>query len=79
MVDWITVFDATFWLSLSVGLFGFMGIAVRYCIKSKCTDCNLCFGLIQVKRDTQAELEESEFEIEHGVTPQPSPAPPNKF
>ena len=79
MVDWITVFDATFWLSLSVGLFGFMGIAVRYCIKSKCTDCNLCFGLIQVKRDTQAELEESEFEIEHGVAPQPSPASPNKF
>jgi hypothetical protein len=79
MDDWIKVFDATFWLSLSVGIFGFMGILLRYCIKSKCTDCNLCFGLIQVRRDTQAELEESEFEIEHGVQPQPSPPQPNRF
>jgi hypothetical protein len=72
MGDWYDTFDSVFWLSLSVGLFGFLGIALRYCIKSKCTDCNLCFGLLQVKRDAHAELEESEFEIEHnvGVGPQ---------
>jgi hypothetical protein len=72
MGDWYDTFDSVFWLSLSVGLFGFLGIALRYCIKSKCTDCNLCFGLLQVKRDAHAELEESEFEIEHnvGVAPQ---------
>jgi hypothetical protein len=72
MGDWYDTFDSVFWLSLSVGLFGFLGIALRYCIKSKCTDCNLCFGLLQVRRDTKSELEESEFEIEHnvGVAPQ---------
>ena len=66
---WYSQFDSVFWLTLSVGLFGCFGVTLRYCIKSKCSDCNLCYGLIAIKRDTQAELQESEFELEHGVVP----------
>ena len=74
MSDWITVFDSTFWLSLSVGFFGFLGLALRYCIKSKCSDTSCCYGMISIKRDTQAELEESEFEYSHGIPPGVAPA-----
>ena len=69
MSEWDN-FNSVFWLSLSVGIFGCSGVVLRYCIKSKCSDCSLCFGLIEIKRDTAAELQESEFEIEHGIRPE---------
>ena len=75
MSDWDN-FNSVFWLSLSAAAFGFFGIALRYCIKSKCSDCSLCFGMIVVKRDTQAELHESECELEHGIRPEPIPQTP---
>ena len=67
MADWFDTFDSVFWLSLSVGIFGFCGLCIRSCLKSKCSDTNVCWGLLEIKRDTQAELEENEFAIEHGL------------
>ena len=32
--------------------------SVRYCFKSKCSDCNICCGMVKVHRETQQENEE---------------------
>jgi hypothetical protein len=62
-------FDGTFWLSLSGILVGFVSGALVYAIKSKCSKCVICYGLINIERDTETEMKEQEFEIEHGINP----------
>ena len=49
-------------------IIGVLAALVRYAIlNSKCSDISLCFGLIKVKRDTKAELELQESELEAGL------------
>ena len=62
-------FDGTFWLSLTGIIVGFASGALIYCIKSKCSKCSLCFGLINIERDVKTEADEERFEIEHGINP----------
>ncbi len=42
---------------------GLLTISLRYCFKSKCEDVSLCFGLIKVHRDTNAEIKSEEMEM----------------
>lgn len=42
---------------------GLLTISLRYCFKSKCQDVSLCFGLIKVHRDTEAEIKSEEMEM----------------
>ena len=42
--------------SLSIAGLGFLGLAVRYCFKSKCNEVNCCFGLLKIERDIQHEI-----------------------
>jgi hypothetical protein len=51
-------FNGTFWLSCLGIITAFISGALVYAIKSKCTECNLCCNLIQIKRDVNAELQE---------------------
>ena len=37
--------------------------SVRYCFKSKCSDCNICFGLIKIHRETAQELQEMDEQM----------------
>ena len=69
MTEWITTFDAVFWLSVGTLLTGSISIALKYALKSKCEDCSFCFGLIRIKRkvELEAEIEERELEITHKV------------
>ena len=63
-------YNGTFWLSISAMLLTFVGTLMAYCVlKSKCKNCNVCFGLVQVERDIQAEVEEEKLQIEHGMNP----------
>lgn len=49
-------------------LLGVVGALLRYMIlNSKCSNISFCFGLIKIQRDTQAELELQEAEINAGV------------
>ena len=60
-------FNSGFWLSL-VGIFlSFLTGLSIYFLKSKCKKCAICFGLIQVERDVQAENDEEKMEIEHNI------------
>ena len=42
---------------------GILTISLRYCFKSKCEDVSLCFGMIKVHRDTEAEVKSEEMEL----------------
>ena len=62
-------FGGTFWLSALGIITAFISGALVYAIKSKCVQCDLCYGIITVKRDVRTELEEEKLEIEHGINP----------
>lgn len=46
---------------------GILGLVIRYGFKSKCTDVSMCCGVIAIKRDVNAELEEEKLELENGI------------
>jgi hypothetical protein len=58
--NWFNTFDGVFFLSVASLFFGSVSLMVRYCLKSKCNEINLC-GFIKVHRDINAEFKE--FEI----------------
>ena len=53
-------FNATFWLSLATMVLGSFAICLRYAYQSKCDDITLCYGLIRVHRNVEAEIEVDE-------------------
>lgn len=50
-------FNSGFWLSLTALIFGFFGVALKFCYQSKCSNCNVCWGLVSIQRDTESEEE----------------------
>ena len=55
---WVT-FDAVFFVTISTLLFGCFGVLIKYCLKSKCDNINLCFGcIVTVHRNVELELQE---------------------
>ncbi len=62
-------FGGTFWLTVTRVISAFISGALVYAIKSKCSRCSLCFGLIDIQRDVALEVEEEKFEIEKGLNP----------
>jgi hypothetical protein len=67
MSDWISTFNAVFFVTISTLVCGAVGLVIKYCLKSKCDEVNLCFGFIKVHRDVKAEIELEEKEIEAGI------------
>ncbi len=62
-------FGGTFWLTVTGVISAFISGALVYAIKSKCSRCSLCFGLIDIQRDVALEVEEEKFEIEKRLNP----------
>ena len=56
-------------LSITGVISAFISGALVYAIKSKCSRCSLCFGLIDIQRNVELEVEEEKFEIEKGLKP----------
>ena len=54
-------------LSLISVCFGFIIILFKMIYKSKCIDCEICFGLFKIKRDVKIELEKEKYDIEHNI------------
>lgn len=55
MSEWITTFDGTFFITITTILIGFLGLSVKYCLKSKCSKFKCCFGLIDIDRTVKLE------------------------
>ena len=71
MSEWYVTFNAVFFLSLGTIVCGGVGVLLSFCFKSKCSECGLCNreGRFYLKRDVQAENEESKMELEHMPSP----------
>ena len=64
MVDILYVFDSVTLITLSTLCFAFLGVLVRTCFLSKCSKCNVCFGMIDVERNTGDENEEMKIGVD---------------
>ena len=62
-------FNGTFWLSLVGILVGFVSGGLVYAIKSKCSKCSMCYGLISIERNVEIEEKFEELELEKGISP----------
>ena len=60
-------FNGTFWITMAGIILTFLGSLSVFCLKSKCKNCSICFGLIKIKRDIQAENDEEKMELEHNI------------
>ena len=56
---WFSEFDSVFWITLATLLTGFIGLSIKYCLKSKCSNINICYGCLQI--DRAVELEQNEI------------------
>ena len=59
--------DAVFWVSLSTITAGLIKFTITYCLKSKCSDFSICFGLLKIKRDVGVERDIEIAQMEHPV------------
>lgn len=59
-MSWTETYDGVFFLSLATILASSFAVAIRYCLKSKCEDFSICYGLLRVERrvdlETQVDL-----------------------
>jgi hypothetical protein len=62
-------FNSGFFLTIAGIVTAFLSGAIVYCIKSKCSKCSICFGLVQVERDVALEEKIEELELEKGINP----------
>lgn len=57
--------DAVFWVSIATITVGLIKYTISYCLKSKCSDFSICFGLLKIKRDVAIERDIEIAELEH--------------
>jgi len=72
--------DGVFFISIATLLTTCFGLAVRYCLKSKCEHFSLCWGLFTIDRrvdlETQEEIRELELGVNGSETVLDTPTPP---
>jgi hypothetical protein len=61
-------FNGAFWLTITGVLTAFISGALVYAVKSKCSKCNICFGLINIERNVEIEEKIEEIELERGIS-----------
>jgi hypothetical protein len=61
-------FDGVFFITITTLITGFLGIAIKYCLKSKCEKCDICWGLLTIIRrvdiESQIEINQNNNEVE---------------
>ena len=73
-MPWYTTFNDVFWLSITPMVLGAGALCIRYAYRSKCSNINICWGLLQIQRDVQHETE-IDNDNNDDATPLPSRAP----
>lgn len=62
-------YDAVFFVSVGTLVIGFLGLVIKYCLKSKCENVKLCFGFIEIHRRVDLETEVEMHEIDASTDP----------
>ena len=67
MADWYSTFDAVFFLSAGSVVLAALASVLSSCFRSKCIEFSLCSkgGCLYVRRDADAENEETQIELDH--------------
>jgi hypothetical protein len=60
-------FSEIFWSSVVTTASGILLACLAACYKSKCSNINLCFGMINLKRDTSIEMVEDLKEMDNTI------------
>jgi hypothetical protein len=58
-------FNAAFFITVGSLVIGFLTLAIKYCLKSKCQDFNCLWGMIKIIRNVQLETQIELSEMEH--------------
>jgi len=66
-MSWIETFNDTFFLAIASVVAGSFAMSIRYCLKSKCSQFSLFWGLIRIERDIKAETQIELKQMEEGV------------
>jgi hypothetical protein len=66
MSDYTKEYNGIFFISLATLIFGFLGLIVRYTLKSKCEHFKCCFGLFEIDRRVDLEVQEELKQMELG-------------
>lgn len=61
--EYLFKFDATFWITIGGMVIAFGGLVLNTCLKSKCKEIKLCWGLFNCVRDIEAEVELEEVRM----------------
>ena len=69
MASYIYTFDSVFWISIATLTFSFFGVVLKSCLKSKCDNTNICWGMVSIHR--RVELED-DIEMQTSVKKQES-------
>ena len=72
---WFDQFNGAFWISIATLSMGALGMGIKACLSSKCSETNICYGCLKIVRDTHAEEDIELATINH--IPPPTPPPPN--
>jgi hypothetical protein len=65
--NWIEQYNAVFFISLATLIIGFLGLIVRYALKSKCEHFSCCFGAFVIDRRVDLEVQEELAQMELGI------------
>jgi hypothetical protein len=57
---WYNTFDSIFFITGLTIITGSIGLCLKFCLKSKCDNVNLCYGLIKIHRNVELEMEDIE-------------------
>lgn len=61
-------FDAVFWITITTILTGSIGLAIKFCLKSKCDNVSCCWGGLVIHRNVELEQEEEMKAMEMGIS-----------
>lgn len=64
---WYETFDSVFWVTMATLFTGSIGLAFKYCIRSKCENFNCCWGGLVIVRNVDIEAQEEIKEMEMGI------------
>ena len=59
--------NSTFIITMTSLLLASFGVMLRLCFKSKCSDVNICCGLLKFKRNVDDEIKIEQIKIEHNI------------
>lgn len=69
---WWIEFNSVFWITIATIITGSIGLAIKFCLKSKCDNVSCCWGGLVIHRAVEIEQEEEIKAMEMGITRQDS-------